>query len=56
MEIGRAAGEAAERRALRTGDAVHLATAMAIPAEVVVSTWDDKLRRAALAEGLTVAP
>ena len=54
--VARAAGEAAERYALRANDAIHLASALAIPEKVTVSTWDAELRRASLAAGLSVSP
>jgi predicted nucleic acid-binding protein len=54
--VARAAGAAAERFALRANDAIHLASALAIPEEVTVSTWGADLRRASLAAGLSVSP
>lgn len=55
--IGLLAGTLARQRVLHGADAVHLATALAIPTEhVVLATWDHRLRDAALAEGLAVAP
>lgn len=51
------AGELAERHALSGADAVHLASALvAAPAGVVMIVWDQRLRDAALAEGLPVVP
>jgi hypothetical protein len=54
--VARAAGDAAERHGLRAADAIHLASALAIPEDVIVSTWDADLRRASLAAGLSVSP
>lgn len=55
--LARAAGELAERRALRGDDAVHLASALSIDApDVVLATWDRALADAAGQEGLAVAP
>lgn len=51
------AGELAKRRALRGTDAVHLASALAIPSPgLVVAVWDRKLHDAVVAEHLAVAP
>jgi uncharacterized protein len=56
-ELARAAGEAAERYALRGYDAVHLASALSIEDEgLVVATWDDDLAEAGAAAGLIVVP
>lgn len=42
---------------LRSLDALHLASALLLPAEVVtVATWDERLHRAARANGLRVLP
>ena len=54
--VARAAGEVAERYRLRASDAIHLASALTIPAQLTVSTWDTELRRASLEAGLSVAP
>ena len=55
--LARAAGDAAERFALRALDAVHLATALALgDRDTVVVTWDRGLARAATAAGLGLAP
>jgi uncharacterized protein len=52
-----AAGDAAERYALRSHDAIHLASATAVlDRELVVATWDSDLRRAVVEAGLAVAP
>jgi uncharacterized protein len=50
------AGERARRHGLRSADAVHLASALAIDDDIVIAVWDRRLHRAALAEGLTVGP
>lgn len=55
--VERRAGELARLHALRGGDAVHLASAMAIDSpEVVVAVWDRRLHAGAVALGLAVAP
>lgn len=56
--LARAAGDLAERHALRGYDAVHLASALAIdvPGELVVATWDGELAAATIAEGRMVVP
>ena len=51
----RAAGEAAERFALRAGDAIHLASA-SFAGDVAVLTLDGKLRRAAAEAGIAAIP
>jgi len=53
----RAAGELAERRALRGCDSVHLASALSIDSpSLVLATWDQALAAAASEEGVAVAP
>jgi predicted nucleic acid-binding protein len=52
--LARRAGDLAVEHALRGYDAVHLASALAIDAETMV-TWDTDLRAAALSSGLAVA-
>jgi predicted nucleic acid-binding protein len=56
--LARAAGDLAERHALRGYDAVHLASALAIdvPDDLVIATWDADLAAAAVAEGRMVVP
>jgi predicted nucleic acid-binding protein len=55
--LASAAGELAQRRALRGYDAVHLASALAIDsADVVLATWDRALAAGAIEEGLAVVP
>ncbi|MGI8615575.1 MAG: type II toxin-antitoxin system VapC family toxin [Actinomycetota bacterium] len=55
--LARAAGDVAERFALRALDAVHLASALALGGrDTVVVTWDRSLALAASAAGLGVAP
>jgi uncharacterized protein len=52
-----AAGDAADAYGLRTGDALQLASALGLAGpNVVLVSWDDKLRSAAAAAGLAVAP
>lgn len=54
--LARAAGELAERHALRAYDAVHLASAIAIEdPDLVMATWDRDLA-AATAQHRTVVP
>jgi predicted nucleic acid-binding protein len=50
------AGQLAEQLGLRGYDAVHLASALALAAEVTFVSWDVQLRRAAAASGCAVAP
>lgn len=51
------AGNLAESHALRGFDAVHLATAIALEDEsLIVATWDEDLRTAALDAGLRITP
>ena len=57
-KVARRAGELAERRALRGFDAIHLASALEVE-QLTGSTgsflcFDDRLREAASAEGLSV--
>jgi uncharacterized protein len=55
--IARRAGELAVRHALRGGDAVHLASALAAGADAVtVAVWDQRLHEACRSAGLAVAP
>lgn len=55
--LARAAGEVAERFALRALDAVHLASALALgPRDTIVVTWDRELATAASVAGLGIAP
>jgi hypothetical protein len=54
--VARAAGEVAERFALRALDAVHLASALAAGRDTIVVTWDRTLASAASAAGLGIAP
>jgi hypothetical protein len=50
------AADLAERHRLRSLDAVHLASALALgDPEVVLATWDADLGSAARAEGLALA-
>lgn len=51
------AGDLARELALRGADAVHLASAMAFDkSEIVVVTWDRRLRRGVTESGLNIAP
>lgn len=55
--VARAAGDVAERFALRALDAVHLASALALgTSHTVMVTWDRTLSSAASAAGLGIAP
>ena len=58
-DLLRLAGNLARTYLLRTYDALHLASALAlrerVPDEVLVSTWDNELADAAQREGLTLA-
>ena len=56
-EVERHAGELAQRHSLRGADAVHLASALTVPAtELIVAVWDRRLHAGAHAEGLATAP
>lgn len=56
-EIAEHAGRLASEHALGGADAVHLASALAIgPDDVVLATWDQRLRSGALAAGVALAP
>lgn len=51
------AGDLADRRPLRAGDAIHLASALLLSdAKPIFAAWDRRLATAARAEGLTVVP
>lgn len=51
------AGDLADRRPLRAGDALHLASALLLKeAEMVFAAWDQRLAAAGRAEGLVVLP
>lgn len=55
--LGYRAAHVAERYGLRAGDAIHLASALEVGEdETVMVAWDDRLRVAASAAGLTVFP
>ena len=55
--LARAAGDVAERFALRALDAVHLASALALGGrDTVVVTWDRALASAVAAAGLGISP
>ena len=56
-KVERDAGELAGKHALRGGDAVHLASALAVPdPELVVAVWDSRLHAGVVSAGLAVAP
>lgn len=56
-DLTRRAGDLAEAYGLRTGDAVQLASALAMaPEGVTLVAWDGRLRAAASAAGLAVFP
>jgi len=51
------AGDLADRRPLRAGDALHLASALVLaPAKPVFAAWDRRLASAGRGEGLAVLP
>jgi len=54
--LAREAGELAEKLQLRGYDAVHLASALALGADITLVTWDVDLKRAAVQSGCAVAP
>ncbi len=56
-DLAKHAGDLADRRPLRAGDALHLASALLLAdARPVFAAWDRRLGAAARAEGLTVLP
>lgn len=56
-QITSRAADLADRRPLRAGDALHLASALLFrDAGVVLAAWDRRLSAAGRAEGLTVLP
>lgn len=56
-DLVRRAGDAAELYSLRALDAIHLAAALALDdQQLVLATWDERLRVAGQAAGLAVAP
>lgn len=55
--VERASGQLATLHHLRGGDAVHLASALALDlADLTVAVWDRRLHACAAASGLAVAP
>lgn len=54
-QLARVAGELAEEHKLRGYDAVHLASALALGADITLVTWDEDLKRAAAQLGCAVA-
>ncbi|MFZ4719000.1 MAG: type II toxin-antitoxin system VapC family toxin [Ilumatobacteraceae bacterium] len=55
-EVADLAVETTLRHALRGADAVQLASALVLGVHVVFACWDERLRLAAAAEGLILAP
>lgn len=53
--LASSAADLSEAHGLRALDSIHLAGAVTLPGTVLVS-WDERLRQAALAAGLAVAP
>lgn len=57
QDVSAHAGDLAGRHALRGADAVHLASVLALETpDVVLAVWDARLREAATAEGVMIAP
>jgi predicted nucleic acid-binding protein len=56
VSLTQRAGELAEEHELRGYDAVHLASALALGADITLVTWDGDLKRAAEQCGCAVAP
>ena len=55
--VGRHAGDVAKELSLRSADAVHLASALAVSDQsLIVAVWDRRLHAGALVAGLGVAP
>ncbi len=54
--LSRLAGDLAAEHLLRGYDAVHLASALRLGDRTTLITWDRRLREAAVAAGLAVAP
>lgn len=51
------AGDIADHRGLRAGDAIHLAAALRLnEPDLLFATWDRALQRAAIDSGLAVTP
>lgn len=56
-DVAAHAGDLADRRPLRAGDAIHLASALLLnEVKPLLAAWDRRLAAAARAEGLTVLP
>lgn len=56
-EVAKHAGDLVDRRPLRAGDAIHLASALLFTeVKPLFAAWDRRLAAAARAEGLTVLP
>ena len=57
QSVAAQAGELCDDHGLRGADAVHLASALALTTrDLVIATWDARLRAAALASGFRVTP
>jgi uncharacterized protein len=56
VQLARAAGELAEKSALRGYEAVHLASALSAGDAVTLVSWDEDLRLAAARNGCALAP
>jgi len=57
VKVAEVAGKLTDRRPLRAGDAIHLASALQLKeAAPVFAAWDRRLSSAASAEGLLVLP
>jgi predicted nucleic acid-binding protein len=57
LTVGTRAAALTSKHALRGQDAIHLASALRLDDdELVLATWDRRLKEAALAEGVAVAP
>ena len=55
--VERQAGQLARTHALRSADAVHLASALALAdSDLVIAAWDRRLHAGAATAGLHVAP
>ena len=56
VDVAQLAGELAARHRLRGFDAIHLASALSVGADIAMVTWDKDLAHAAHDEGLTTIP
>ena len=55
-DLAHRAGSLAQQLGLRGYDAVHLVAATSLAADTTLVSWDEDLRRAAVASGCGVAP